>query len=132
MTNLPDFLIDMLKEQYGQDLTNNILKGYKQKRPVTIRINTLKNNKDRIENILNENGISYDNVPFYNDALILKNVKEKDIEELNMYKNGEVYLQSLSSMLPPIILEPKPNMDILDMCAAPRWKNHPTCSHIFK
>ena len=37
-----------------------------------------------------------------------------------MYEKGEIYLQSLSSMLPPIILEPKQGNDILDMAAAPR------------
>jgi NOL1/NOP2/sun family putative RNA methylase len=39
-----------------------------------------------------------------------------------MYKNGEIYLQSLSSMLPPIILNPKQGADILDMAAAPGGK----------
>ena len=45
-----------------------------------------------------------------------------------MYEKGEIYLQSLSSMLPPLILGPKPNMDILDMCAAPGGKT--TQSHM--
>ena len=39
-----------------------------------------------------------------------------------MYKNGEIYLQSLSSMLPPIILKPQEGADILDMAAAPGGK----------
>ena len=39
-----------------------------------------------------------------------------------MYKNGEIYLQSLSSMLPPIILNPQEKTDILDMAAAPGGK----------
>lgn len=39
-----------------------------------------------------------------------------------MYEKGEIYLQSLSSMLPPIILNPKEDIDILDMCAAPGGK----------
>ena len=39
-----------------------------------------------------------------------------------MYNNGEIYMQSLSSMLPPVILEPKEGKDILDMAAAPGGK----------
>ena len=39
-----------------------------------------------------------------------------------MYKNGEIYLQSLSSMLPPIILNPAEKTDILDMTSAPGGK----------
>ena len=42
--------------------------------------------------------------------------------QLKIYEEGKIYLQSLSSMLPPIILEPKENEDILDMAAAPGGK----------
>ena len=41
---------------------------------------------------------------------------------LDIYKDGKIYLQSLSSMLPPIILEPQEGKDILDMAAAPGGK----------
>ena len=39
-----------------------------------------------------------------------------------MYENGEIYMQSLSSMLPPIVLEPREKENILDMTAAPGGK----------
>ena len=51
--------------------------------------------------------------------MILKDIK---IDELNIYKSGEIYVQSLSSMLPPIVLDPKEGNDILDMAAAPGGK----------
>ena len=41
---------------------------------------------------------------------------------MDIYKNGKIYLQSLSSMLPPIVLNPMPKNDILDMTAAPGGK----------
>lgn len=91
-------------------------------RKVTIRVNTIKTNCDTIKNELLEKHIEHETVSWSKDALILNNVTEKDIRDLEIYQNGEIYLQSLSSMLPPIILNPKQDMDILDMCAAPGGK----------
>ena len=119
---IPDFLIEKLNKQYGEELTNKILDGYKVKRKVTFRVNTLKTNSYNIEKILNENNILYKKVSFYSDAFLIENVRENEIQKLDIYKNGEIYMQSLSSMLPPIILNPKENIDILDMAAAPGGK----------
>lgn len=38
------------------------------------------------------------------------------------FENGEIYIQNAASLIPTIILEPKPNELILDMCAAPGGK----------
>ena len=119
---VPEFLIEMLEKQYGKNLTKNIIEGYGVKRKVTFRVNTLKTNSNDVEKVLEKNGIEYRKVPFYSDAFIIENVRENEIRDLDIYKNGEIYMQSLSSMLPPIILNPKENMDILDMTAAPGGK----------
>ena len=119
---LPEFLKEMLNKQYGEKLAERIIEGYSVKRPVTFRANTLKVTLVEIENKLKELGIEFEKVPWSKEAFIIKNANEKEIENWEMYKNGEIYLQSLSSMLPPIILEPKENTDILDMAAAPGGK----------
>ena len=119
---IPDFLIELLNKQYGKDVTNSILEGYKAKRKVTLRVNTIKTNIEEVKNVLLNSGIEFENVNWSSDALIIKNACEKEIEELSVYKNGEIYLQSLSSMLPPIILNPMEKEDILDMAAAPGGK----------
>lgn len=123
MENVPDFLIAMLKEQYGEELSNKILEGYKKERYTTLRANTLKTNVEEIEDILKDNKIDFEKVSWSDEAFIIKNVSEQEIQKLEIYEQGKIYMQSLSSMLPPIILSPKENTDILDMCAAPRRKN---------
>lgn len=117
-----DFLINMLQEQYGKKIANKIIEGYTKQRAVTFRVNTLKSNIETIENKLREEKIEYKKTTWSKEAFIIKNANEKVIQELDIYKNGEIYLQSLSSMLPPIILKPQEGADILDMAAAPGGK----------
>lgn len=119
---LSEFLTNELIKQYGEETYNKIIEGYNQKRFTTLRVNTLKAKVSYICSALSENNIEYEKVSWNNEALIIKNANEIDIKELEIYKNGEIYLQSLSSMMPAIILEPKENEDILDMTAAPGGK----------
>ena len=119
---IPEFLFNRLNKQYGEKLTNKIVEGYRKKRPVTLRVNTLKASTESIKNKLEEASISFNEVPWSKEALIIHGIREEKIRKLDIYKNGEVYLQSLSSMLPPIFLEPQKNEAILDMAAAPGGK----------
>lgn len=119
---LPDFLIKDLKEQYGDEITQKIVQGYRAKRKATLRVNTIKATGEKVRSELQKNNINFEDVSWCKEALIIKDALEKDIENLEIYKNGEIYLQSLSSMLPPIILNPEEGKDILDMAAAPGGK----------
>lgn len=119
---IPEFFKEKLLKQYGEQLTQQIIDGYSKQRAVTLRVNTIKSNKENIKLKLQEAGIETEDVSWYQDSLIIKDVREDEIKKLAMYENGEIYLQSLSSMLPPIVLEPKEGENILDMAAAPGGK----------
>lgn len=112
----------MINNQYGQQLAIQIEQGRIAKRKVTFRVNTLKSKNQKIEEVLKQNNIEFNKVDWYDSAYIIENATENDLQALDIYKNGDIYLQSLSSMLPPLILEPKEGMDILDMAAAPGGK----------
>ena len=118
---IPDFLKNKLLSQYGEELTTKIIEGYQNSRVVSLRINTIKSSKEEITTILNENNISYENISWYDNALVV-NTNEDTLRELDIYKEGKIYLQSLSSQLPPLFLSPKENEMILDMAAAPGGK----------
>ena len=120
--NIPEFLYNMLIYQYGENISNKIIKGYSQKRPVTLRANTLKTNISYIKNFFDNLGFKYKEVSWYTDALIMENISIDQVKNLEIYKSGEIYLQSLSSMIPPIILSLQENENILDMASAPGGK----------
>ena len=119
---LPKNFINNLYENYSPLTVQRILAGMAGERNTTLRVNTIKNNVHSVMNNLKENNIKFERVQWYDQALILKNAKEKKIQELDIYINGCVYLQSLSSMVPPIVLEPKQNEKVLDLTAAPGSK----------
>ena len=42
--------------------------------------------------------------------------------DLDIYNEGKIYIQSLASMIPPLVLDPQPGEKILDLTAAPGSK----------
>lgn len=118
----------MLENQYGEELAKQIEEARTLKRKVTFRVNTIKSNNEKVEKVLNQNNISFSKVAWYDSAYVVENAVEADLQKLDIYQNGEIYLQSLSSMLPPLVLNAETGMDILDMAAAPGGKTTQICA----
>lgn len=117
-----NFLREKLISEYGEEEAEKIIKGYQKLRPTTLRVNTMKKAKEEVEEELRKKVIPYKEVSWYDDALIVPRNAKAEIEKLPIYQRGEIYLQSLSSMLPPLFLNPQPKETILDMTAAPGGK----------
>ena len=117
---LPKEFIDELYNAYTPLTVDKILSGRLGNRNTTLRVNNLKYNIQDLMKYFRENNIKFVRVQWYEDALVIKNANEKQIQKLDIYEKGFLYLQSLSSMLPPIVLNPKPGEKVLDLTAAPR------------
>ena len=104
---LPEKFIDELYEMYSPVSVDKILLGMTDDRFLTLRVNTIKYNIQNLMKYFREKNIKFERVPWYTDALVIKNAKEKDIQKLDIYEKGYVYFQSLSSMVPPLVLNPK-------------------------
>lgn len=121
-TLINEFLVEALTKQYKEELKEEIIKGFSCKRFTTIRVNTLKTTINEVIEVFKDLGILYETNPLFKHALIIKNRTSKEMLDLNLCKEGKIYLQSLSSQLPAILLNPKESSDILDMCASPGSK----------
>lgn len=117
-----DWLSEKLTSAYGRELCERIFEGYRATRPVTLRVNTLKSDPATVREAFSEANISLKVVSWYKDAFIAETASEYEIGRLPAYEAGEIYLQSLSSMLPPLFLEAKEGESVLDMTAAPGGK----------
>ena len=127
------FLVEKLKSsEYSDEQIELICDGLKKDKLTTFRINNIKcKDKDKLLKSLNDLDIKYAAYKDIKDAFIFNNLYQKDgfdsktglkIEKFKFYENGEIYVQSLSSMLPVLALNPSENENILDMCAAPGGK----------
>lgn len=119
-----EFLIEQIMELVRMDEVIDFIEANEQRRPVVIRTNTLMTRRDDLERMLRNRGVNL--MPLHNDwskkvGLI---VYESNIAlgATPEYLSGYYMLQSPSSFLPVIAMEPKPGMKILDMCAAPGGK----------
>lgn len=119
---MTDALEQLLLADYDRPVTDAIAAGFRVARPVTLRINTLKLSADEGKSALLKAGFCFDEVPWYDAALILRGVREEDLWHTPLFEEGKIYLQSLSSMLPPLYLAPKDGESVLDMTAAPGGK----------
>lgn len=119
---LPQAFVDNLYELFSPLTVDKILSGMAGERYTTLRVNTLKYDIQSLMRFLKENNIKFERVPWYQEALIIKNVTEKEIQKLDIFEKGYIYLQSLSSMVPPLVLSPKAGEKVLDLTAAPGSK----------
>ncbi len=89
----------------------------------SIRINTLKIDKE-IELKRLKNKLTLTQIPWCEEGYWVndKDNQRFDFGNLLDHQLGYFYLQESASMIPAVVLEPKENMRVLDMCAAPGSK----------
>lgn len=115
--------VEKLEKIYSSDDLKIVEKWFNlNKRKTVFRVNTLKTYNDEVEKILKENNIGFKKVSFLKNAYILDDTNESNLWDLDILKNGHIYLQSISSQIPVEILDIKEDDKILDITAAPGWK----------
>lgn len=120
MIKINELFWERLKKIYSNDDIEIVKKWLNtKKRKVSFRINTLKSTDDEILSILKEKNIKYSSVIFLPNSYILKNDEEKVLWDLDIYKNWKIYIQSISSQIPPYFLDLKEGNIVLDVTAAP-------------
>jgi len=113
-------LIKIIKNHYGDEFEKFIEWARFPLRPI-IRINTIKADVNDVYNRLTNKGFILSKINFINFAFRVEYYPYEIGKTLEHYL-GYIYVQEFSSMLPAILLEPKEEDIILDLCAAPGSK----------
>ena len=119
---LPREFIESLSSTFPQPVAERILRGMGAPRRTTLRVNTIRSNAAELMAFFRGKAVKHHRVPWYPDAFVLSDSSERNAQEWEPYREGKIYLQSLSSMIPALVLEPRPGERILDVAAAPGSK----------
>lgn len=122
LSQLPAQFLERVRKIVPQKYLSQVEESFLTKRPCTFRANTLKITADELSLNLVREGFELERVEWYADAFILKNRSQKELTETKWYMDGFLYLQSLSSMIPALLLNPQKDEMILDLTAAPGSK----------
>ena len=119
---LPELFLERLRRCVPIHKWDSIANTFAQDKPVSFRVNTLKASLREVRVKLEESGLGVDPVSWCAGAFMLRHGSLRNLQETGCYKQGEIYVQNLSSMIPPLVLDPQPGEDILDLTAAPGSK----------
>ncbi len=118
---LPKEFLDKLQTLYPAEFTN-ICRTFNSESLTTFRCNNIKADGRKLMELLKNNHIKARRQHFPDIAFILDSPRLQDLEKTNLYKKGFIYVQNISSMLPPLMLQPQEGEKILDLCSAPGGK----------
>lgn len=110
---IPAFLSTLLTRQYAQADVRRILAGFDTPRRTTLRVNRIRAEQAAVREALDRSGITTQPVAWYEDALVVLHAREDALMQLDMYARGDIYVQSLSSMIPPLVLGAQPGENVL-------------------
>ncbi len=119
---LPQKLVERLTQQFGPTTFREIERAFSVRRLPIFRVNTLKATDEQIMELMREQNIAFERVKNVPHAFKVKNKSNHELLELPITQQGLIYLQGITSMLPPLFIEPQPREAILDLCAAPGSK----------
>jgi 16S rRNA (cytosine1407-C5)-methyltransferase len=118
----PDEFLNRLQRIVPPGLVREVGIGFQGERPTTFRVNSLKARPSDVIRDLGKSGLVSEEVRGFAGTFVLKKGSFKKLTESRSYEEGWIYLQSLSSQIPPLVLSPLPGETVLDLAAAPGGK----------
>lgn len=117
----PQELVELLRENLGEDELEAFLKADNEPVPTCLQVNTLRANPMEAEAVFTALQIPFARHPWLPGCYFVKGTGS--IAQLDLFKSGRVYVQDPSAKLAAMAAGVQPGMDVLDTCAAPGGKS---------
>lgn len=119
--SIPDWLDKLGVDELGEIAWTKEIGALNEQADVILRVNTLKTNKETLQNELFDLGFETESIKGYPNALKLK--ERANVFTTEAFKNGLFEVQDASSQLVADFLNVEPGMRVVDACAGAGGKS---------
>ncbi|MBT8401174.1 MAG: RsmB/NOP family class I SAM-dependent RNA methyltransferase, partial [Rhodothermia bacterium] len=121
---LPEGFVERLSEILAIPDLEPALGSFGAPRNVAFRVNTLVAKVEEVVEELVAAGLELCPVSWLESAFTVSAHDRELLLDSRPHREGRIYVQNLSSMIPPLSLDAQPGEEILDLAAAPGSKTH--------
>lgn len=120
--SMPEWIVEKLEEDFGEEKTTKILEGLLIVRPLTVRFvkDVQKKEQEELLDSMQQQKVTVRNHPYLKEAFCLSNVE--GVAKLPGFAEGKLAVQDISSMLAVEAAGIRSGDTVLDVCAAPGGK----------
>jgi 16S rRNA (cytosine967-C5)-methyltransferase len=116
----PTWLVKRWVSRYGKEETEKLLIANNEKPLLTLRINKLVTNPEELKSLLNSVGLKHCDAKFLPEFIRMTSLS--NITDWDYFHKGYFSVQDESTGFSIKLLDAKPGMRVLDLCAAPGGK----------
>ena len=118
--SMPQWILNQWLKQYDKNTVETMLQAFQADKPTVIRCNQNQISVEDLSAKLKQEGVQVQKHPYLPYALM---ISEYDyLGDLQSFRDGDFYVQDISSMLVAHIAQPKEGDTVVDVCSAPGGK----------
>ncbi|HID77662.1 MAG TPA: RsmB/NOP family class I SAM-dependent RNA methyltransferase [Planctomycetaceae bacterium] len=119
---LPEPFLQRLRRIVPAERWEECVASFSRGKPTAFRVNTLKAAVEEVVHRLRSSGFVVQPVGWLNEAFLVGAEQRQALVRSVEAEEGLIYIQNPSSMIPPLVLAPRPGQHVLDLAAAPGGK----------
>ena len=117
----PSWMVKRYLNRFGRESTEKLLAANNEKPYLTLKINAIKTNPEEFKGLLNSVNLKFEQGKYLPEFFQLQNLT--NITAWEYFAEGYFNIQDESAGLACRLLDAKPGMRVLDLCAAPGGKS---------
>ncbi len=117
----PGWLVKRWVNKFGQAFTEELMKANNNKPTLMLRVNKLKTSDEELKKLLTQVNLEYSSGRYMDEFIRMNSLS--NITDWEFFKKGYFAIQDESTGMSCHLLDPKPGMRVLDLCAAPGGKS---------